>query len=210
MKRILIADDHAILREGLKLILSEISGLEQIDETGFGREVITLVRRNDYDLVLLDISLPDMNGLEVLKVIKTEKPDTKVLILSIYPEDQYALRVLRTGAWGYLNKESAPEELISAVNKVASGKKYISEYLVEKFAEDASGDLEKPLHDSLTEREMEVMQQILKGKQLKEIADYLNISIKTVSTYKSRILTKLKVDNIVDIIHYAIKHNLTE
>ena len=210
MKRILIADDHAILREGLKLILSEISGLEQIDETGFGREVITFVRRNDYDLVLLDISLPDMNGLEVLKVIKTEKPDTKVLILSIYPEDQYALRVLRAGAWGYLNKESAPEELISAVNKVASGKKYISEYLVEKFAEDASGDLEKPLHDSLTEREMEVMQQILKGKQLKEIADYLNISIKTVSTYKSRILTKLKVDNIVDIIHYAIKHNLTE
>ena len=167
--KILIADDHPIVRAGIKQILAETSGMVAADEAGSGQEVLNLIQKKDYDVILLDISMPGRSGLEVLKDLKKEKPKTPVLILSIYPEEQYAIRALRAGASGYLTKSSAPNELVSAIRKISSGGRYITVALAEKLASCFSMDLTNPLHETLSDREYQVMLMIAAGKTVTEI-----------------------------------------
>jgi DNA-binding NarL/FixJ family response regulator len=210
MIRLLIADDHTIVREGLKQILADTQDISVTEEASSGQEVIKKVGVGDYDLILLDISLPGMSGLDVLKQIRLLKPSLPILILSMYPEEQYAIRSLRAGASGYLTKESAPEELINAIRKVAAGRKYITESLAEKIAFDWDKDREKALHEMLSDREYQVLCMIASGKTVKEISRLLSLSIKTVSTHRARILKKMHMKNSAQLTHYAIKHNLVE
>jgi two-component system, NarL family, invasion response regulator UvrY len=208
MIKILVADDHPIVRQGLKQILSEYPDMTVADEAGNGKEVLSKVAKKDYDIVLLDISMPGRNGLDILKELKTKKPKLPVLVLSIYPEDQYAVRVLKLGASGYLTKESVPEELVAAIRKVARGRKYVSNYLAEKLASDLEINAEKPLHENLSDREYQVMFMIASGKRLKEISEELSLSIKTISTYRSRIMDKMKMKNNAELIRYALQNSL--
>jgi DNA-binding NarL/FixJ family response regulator len=208
MIKILIADDHPVVRQGIKQILAETRDLVAADEAASGQEVMKKVMKNDYDVILLDISMPERNGLDILRELKSKKPKPAVLILSIYPEDQYAVRVLKLGAAGYLTKESAPEELISAIRKVAQGRKYISATLAEKLAIDLEINAEKPPHENLSDREYQVLCMLASGKRLKDIGDDLNLSIKTISTYRTRILEKMKMGNNAEIIRYALQNNL--
>ena len=210
MIKILIADDHAIVREGLKQIVAETSDIVVADEASTGHEVLHKVRANDYDVVVLDISMPGGDGLNILKQIKSEIPKLSVLVLSMHPEEQYAVRVLKAGAAGYLTKESAPDELISAIRRVASGGKFVSSFLAEKLAFDLESDRGKPLHEILSDREYQVMCMIASGKRAKEIAEELCLSIKTISTYRSRILEKMRMKNNAELTHYAVKQGLVE
>jgi two-component system invasion response regulator UvrY len=208
MIRVLIADDHTLVRKGLKQILLETKDIGEVDEAKDGKETVNIVGRKKYDLVLLDISLPGRSGIEVLKQIKCLKPKLPVLILSMHPEEQYAVRSLRAGAAGYLTKESAPDELIDAIRKVAKGGKYITSSLAEKLAGEIGLDTERPLHETLSDREYQVMCLIASGKTVKEVAQDLNLSVKTISTHRARILRKMHMDNNAQLTHYAIKHNL--
>ena len=210
MIKLLIADDHAIVREGLKQILADTSDISVAGEASSGQEAIKKVGVSDYDLILLDISLPGMSGLDVLKQIRLLKPSLPILILSMYPEEQYAIRSLRAGASGYLTKESATEELISAIRKVARGRKYITASLAEKIALDWEKDERRPLHEVLSDREYQVFCMIASGKTIKEISKLLSLSIKTVSTHRARILKKMDMKNSAQLTHYAIKHNLVD
>jgi len=210
MIKILIADDHPIVREGLKQILQEASDIVVADEASNGQEVLDKVWKNDYDVILLDISMPGRSGLEVLKQLKSQKPGLRVLVLTMHPEEQYAVRVLRAGASGYLTKESAPDELIKAIRKVSRGRKYVSSSLAEKLAFELEIDSEKPLHETLSDREYEVMRMIASGKRVKEIAEELFLSIKTISTYRSRILEKMKMKSSAELMHYAIQNKLVD
>lgn len=210
MIKVLIADDHTIVREGLKQILADTQDISVTGEASSGKEVLKKVARGKYDLILLDISLPGMSGLDVLKQIRLLKPNLPVLILSMYPEEQYAVRSLRAGASGYLTKESAPEELIRAIHRVATGRKYITESLAEKIVVDWNKDKAKALHETLSDREYQVFCLIASGKTVKEIANLLSLSIKTVSTHRSRILKKMQMKNSAQLTHYAIKHNLVQ
>lgn len=186
MTRILIADDHAIVRRGLKQILEEEPGLEVQGEAQNAQEVLEYLRKQKWDLVILDISMPGRSGLDVLCDLRMDYPSLPVLILSMHPEDQYALRVLKAGASGYLNKQSAPEELIHAVRKILSGGRYISETLADKLATGFDGQAEQAAHEKLSDREYQVLLLIASGKTISEIAGMLSLSIKTVSTYRSR------------------------
>ena len=208
MKRILIADDHAIFREGLKHILAEYPDLVVADEANNGQEVLDKVWKNNYDMVLLDITMPGMTGLEVLKQLKNDKPKLPVLILSMHPEEQYAVRVIRAGASGYITKESAPDELITAIKRISQGRKYITSSLAERLAFEVEADSEKPLHDILSDREYQVLRMIAEGKTVKYIAKDLSLSIKTVSTYRTRIMEKMKMKTNAELMHYVIKHQL--
>ena len=208
MIKILIADDHAIIREGLKQILAETSDMVVAGEAADGREVLDQVRKDDYDLVLLDIAMPGRGGLDTLRQLKHEKPKLPVLVLSMYPEEQYAIRAFKAGASGYLTKESAPEELISAIRKVTQGGKYVSSSLAEKLAFNLEKDTEKPLHEMLSDREYEVIIMIASGKTVKEIAEKLSLSVKTISTNRVRALKKMGMKNNAEIIYYAIKKGL--
>lgn len=210
MINILIVDDHTIVREGLKQILEDAPDMAVVDEASNGQEVINKVWNNDYDLVLLDISLPGRGGLDVLKQLKAMKPKLPVLILSMYPEEQYAIRSLRANASGYLTKESAPEELIKAIRKIANGRKYITSSLAEKLAFELEIGAEKPIHETLSDREYQVMCMIASGKMLKEISEILSLSAKTISTYRSRVLKKMQMENNAQLIHYAIKNGLVD
>ena len=210
MIRIFIADDHAVVREGLKHILSEMPDVLVAGEAGNGQEVLEKVGRKDYDLILLDIAMPGRDGLEILKDLKLQKPKLPVLILSMFPEEQYALRALKSGASGYLTKDSIPDELIKAIQKIVRGGKYISSSFSEKMLFSFDSDAEKPLHETLSDREYQVMRMIASGKTLKEIADELALSVKTVSTYRSRILDKTGMKNNVELTHYAVKHRLVD
>jgi len=210
MIRILIADDHAIFREGLKHILSESPDLKVAAEARNGQEVLEKIWSEKYDMVLLDISMPGMSGLEVLKQLKIEKPKLPVLVLSMHPEEQYAVRVLRAGASGYLTKESAPDELITAIRKISQGRKYITSSLAERLAFEMEIDSEKPLHEVLSDREYQVLRIIAAGKTIKQIAEELSLSIKTVSTYRSRIMEKMKMKTNAELMHYAIKHQILD
>lgn len=210
MIKILIADDHAVVRKGLKQILDETSDIVAADEAKNGQEVLEKIRKSDYDIVMLDISMPGRSGIEILKQIKDERPEISVLVLSMHPEEQYAVRALKAGASGYLTKDSAPEELIEAIRKISQGGKYITISLAEKLAFDLEIDSEKPLHETLSDREYEVMCKIASGKTIKEIAEELFLSIKTISTYRSRILEKMKMKSSAELTHYAIKHGLVE
>ena len=210
MIRILIADDHAIIREGLKQIISETPDMTVADEAIDGHEVLSKALKNDYDVAVLDITMPGRNGLDVLKELKKQKPELPVLVLTIHPEEQYAVQVLKAGASGYLTKESAPEELTAAIRKISEGKKYVTSSLAEKLVSDLNVDTEKPLHNALSDREFEVMCMIATGKTVRQIGEELFLSEKTVSTYRSRILEKMGMKNNAELIHYAIKHGLVE
>ncbi|MFA4917643.1 MAG: response regulator transcription factor [Thermodesulfovibrionales bacterium] len=208
MIRILIADDHPMFREGLRRILAGCPDINVADEASNGQEVFEKVWNNEYDMVLLDIAMPGTPGLEVLKRLKNEKPKLPVLVLSMYPEEQYAVRVIKAGASGYLTKESASEELISAIRRISGGRKYITSSIAERLADDVEPTAEKPLHDTLSDREFEVYRMIVAGKTTTQIAEELFLSVKTISTYRSRILEKMKMKTNAELIHYAIKHNM--
>ncbi len=208
MIRILLADDHAIVRRGLRQILMEDPEFTHIDEAQNAHEVMVQFRAHPWDLVVLDLALPDKSGLEVLKDIKREKPQVPVLILSMHPEDQYAVRVLKAGAAGYLTKDSAPEELVNAIRKVLKGGRYISLELAERLAFDIGAGHEKPLHETLSDREYQVMCMIASGKTISEVAEELTISVKTASTYRTRILEKMNLKTSAQITHYAIHQKL--
>lgn len=207
---ILIADDHPIVREGFKQVISETDDMIVADEASNGQEVMALVKKRDYDLILLDISMPGRSGLEVLKDLKSEYQKLPVLILSIYPEEQYAVRAFRAGASGYLTKASAPNELISAIRKIVHGGRYVSESLAEKLTYYLDRDTTKPLHDSLSDREYQVLLLLGSGKTVKEIAEMLFLSVKTISTYRTHILEKMKMKNNAEITLYVVKNKLIE
>ena len=206
--KILIADDHPIVRAGFKQVISDMPDMLVADEAGNGQEVLQLIGKKDYDLVLLDISMPGRSGLEILKDLKSEKPKLPVLILSIYPEEQYAIRALRAGASGYMTKASAPNELILAIRKISEGGKYISASLAEKLAYYLDGDAAKPPHETLSDREYQVMLMIASGKTVTEIANELCLSVKTISTYRTHILEKMKMKNNAEITLYAVQNKL--
>lgn len=210
MIKILVADDHAIVREGLKQILAGIEDMHVAGEACTGKEALCKIRETSWDVVLLDISMPDKNGIDTLKQIKLEKPGLPVLILSMFPEDQYAVSLLRAGAAGYMTKESAPSQLVTAIRRVAQGKKFISGTLAETLALELGGDIEKPAHESLSEREFQIFRKLAVGQTVSAIADELFISVKTVSTYRTRILQKMKMKTNADLTYYAIKSGLVE
>lgn len=204
----LIGDDHAIVRKGLSDLLREKYIVCKITEAANSSEVLTQIKNNTFDVILLDISMPGQNGLEVLKHIRDFGIKTPVLMLSVYPEDQYAARVLKAGASGYLNKDSSTDELIKAIEKVLAGKKYISSSFAEKLAEGIDVISQKPLHETLSDREMQVLQLLAQGNTVGEIAEKVFLSVNTVSTYRTRILEKLKLKNNAEIMRYAIDSNL--
>jgi two-component system invasion response regulator UvrY len=206
--KILITDDHKIVRQGLREILSHLPGITLIDEAENGNSAIAKVALSDYDLILLDISMPDSSGLEVLQTIVRKHPEQKVLILSMHTHEQYALRALKTGAYGYLTKDTASEELMIAIKKITSGGKYISPAIAENIAKYVGNDFTKPLHENLSEREFEIMLKIAAGKTLQDISAELFISGKTVSTYKSRLMTKMGMKKKSEIVQYCNQQGL--
>ena len=210
MSKVLIADDHTLVRKGLRQILLESGAVKVADEAKDGKETIAKVSANPYDVVLLDISFPGRSGIEVLKQVKSIRPKLPVLILSMHPEEQYAVRALRAGAAGYLTKESAPDELIEAIQKVAKGGKYITASLADKLAEEIGEPSEELPHERLSDREYQVMCMIASGKTVKEIGRELNLSVKTISTHRARILMKMNMKNNAQLTHYAIKYKLVD
>ncbi len=205
--KILIADDHPLFRQGLKNAFSETPDIEVVDEAENGNDVLEKVREHELNLVLLDISMPGKGGLEVLKQLKTEYPKIPVLILSVYQESQYAIRFIKAGASGYLTKESSIDTLLAAVRKVAQGGNYASADITEKLAFDFL-NIDKPLHELLSDREYQVFSMIATGKSLTEIGVDLSLSVKTISTHRTRILEKMKMKKNAELIHYAIQHEL--
>ena len=208
--RVLIADDHAIVREGLKQILAETGDIVVAGEAETGGEAIKVARKKPADVLLLDISLPDRNGIDVLKQLKKEFPELAVLMLSMHREDQYAIRALKAGAAGYMNKQSAPAELVEALRQVAAGRKYISATLAQELANQVGDDHEAQLHESLSDREYQTLLMIASGKTVSDIAAELALSVKTISMYRSRLLQKMKLRHNAELTHYAIKNQLVE
>jgi len=205
-----ITDDHAIVREGLKQILADTRDIAVAGDAENGFEAVKLIRRDPCDVVLLDISMPDKSGIDILKQIKREFPKLAVLMLSMHREDQYAIRSLKAGAAGYLNKQSAPAELVTAIRQVAAGRKYVSPALAEELARHLDEDHEKPPHAALSDREYQTMTMIASGKSVSDIAAELSLSVKTVSMYRSRVLQKMKLRHNAELTHYAIKNQLVE
>jgi two-component system, NarL family, invasion response regulator UvrY len=210
MIKILIADDHAIVRRGLKQILEDVPFVGSVDEAANGQEVLTRLQKKTYDLVMLDISMPGRSGIEVLKELKSEWPKLPVLVLSMYPEDQYAVRALRAGASGYLTKETAADELVTAVAKIVAGGTYVSDTLAEHIVSEMGKPSDKALHDLLSDRELQIMRMIAEGKTVKEIGDELFLSVKTISTYRTRILAKMGFRNNADLTRYALQYGLLQ
>ncbi|SEO14515.1 two component transcriptional regulator, LuxR family [Duganella sp. CF517] len=208
--KVFIADDHAIVREGLKQILAETRDIVVAGEAENGLDAVKLFRKSECQVMLLDISMPDRSGIEVLKQIKKEKPELAVLMLSMHREDQYAIRSLKAGASGYLTKQSAPRELVTAIRQVAGGLKYISPALAQELANHVGEDHEAPPHDTLSDREYQTLTMIASGKTVGMIAKELSLSVKTVSEYRARLLVKMKLKNSAELTHYAIKNQLIE
>jgi len=208
MIRILIADDHAIVRQGLKQIVEESGEMQVVAEAANGADALHKMREIGCDVVLLDISMPGKSGIDVLKQIKEEKPKLPVLILSIYPEDQYAVRLIKAGAAGYMTKESAPAEVVEAVRHVAGGKKFISPTVAEMLANEIGLADEKSPHETLSDRELQIFLLLANAKTVSGIAEALSLSVKTVSTYRSRILEKMHLRNNAELMHYAIERRL--
>ena len=207
-KKILIADDHAIYREGLKQVITKTVDMVVADEATNGLEVLCKIRENDFDIVLLDISMPGRSGLEILAEIKSLKPKLPVLILSMHPEEQFAIRAFKAGASGYLTKGNPPQELIEALQKVALGKKYISPNLAEVLVEIIGSEAPTLPHDSLSNRELQVLCLIASGKPVSKIAIELALSVKTISTYRTQILRKMNMQSNADLTRYALQNNL--
>lgn len=208
--RILIADDHAIIRHGLKQILSDTEDMALVAEADGGVTALQLLRSTECDVVLMDVSMPDRNGIDTLKLIRKEFPRLPVLILSMHPEEQYAVRALRAGAAGYLSKQAAPEQLVIALRQVASGKKYVSAEVAEELANAIGEDLDRPPHEKLSDREYQTLCMISSGKTLTQIAEQLNLSVKTVSVYRARLLEKMRLRNNAELTHYGLKHGLVD
>jgi DNA-binding NarL/FixJ family response regulator len=208
MMRILIADDHAIVRKGLRQIAEE-SGRMIVAEASNGQEALEKLRQDRWDALVLDINMPGRHGLDVLQAARDMQPGLPVLVLSVHPEDQYATRVLKAGASGYMNKDAAPDELVNALEKVAAGGRYISTALAERLVFDLSGDMEKEPHEKLSDREYRVLVMIGAGKTVGQIAEELALSVKTVSTYRSRVLEKMNLSTNADLIRYVIDHDLS-
>jgi DNA-binding NarL/FixJ family response regulator len=206
--RIVIADDHAIVREGLKRIVGDAPGLEIAAEAADGNEVMKIVREREFDVLVLDLSMPGRSGMELIKLVKAEKPKLRILVLSMHQEMQYAVRAIKSGASGYLTKESAPGQLVQAIQKIAGGGAYISAEIAEQLALGAMPGGEKPPHEALSDREFEVFRQLVAGSSVTEIAANLKLSVKTVSTHKANLMGKLGVDNPSDLVRYAIRHGL--
>jgi len=210
MIRVLVADDHALVRAGLKHILGKTGEINVVGEACNGQEAMVEARRTPCDVVLLDIGMPGRSGLDVLKQLRAEHPNLPVLILTMYPEEQYAVRALRAGAAGYLTKDSGPEELVNAVQKVASGGRYVSMRAAESLAFEVQGRFRQAPHETLSDRELQVLCMIARGKTVKEIAAEFTLSPKTVSTYRSRVLSKLNLRNNSEIAYYAVKEGLVD
>jgi DNA-binding NarL/FixJ family response regulator len=210
MIKVLVADDHAIVREGIRQILSQEGDIELAYEAGDGGEVLAEAMKNDYHVAVLDISMPGGNILDILKQLKTAKPDMKVLIHTMHPEQQYAVRVLKSGASGYLTKDSAPHELVRAIRKVHGGGKYVSAELAENLASLIGGDYERPPHELLSDREYQILCLMASGKTVSQIADDLALSVKTVSTYRTRVLEKMNMKTNAELIYYAVKNELVD
>jgi two-component system invasion response regulator UvrY len=210
MKRIIIADDHEIVRAGLKQIIADDPDLLVEGEASDGQELLEKLRKKKFDLVLLDMKMPGRSGLEILKQLKIEHPSLPVLVLSMHSEEQYAVRTIKAGASGYITKETAPDKLLEAIRRVCGGGKYISQSLAEKLADSISDSKSKPPHEYLTDREFQVMCMIASGKTISDIARELFLSVKTISTYRQRILEKMSMKNNAELTHYVISNNLLE
>jgi DNA-binding NarL/FixJ family response regulator len=208
--RVVIADDHTIVREGLKQLLLAASDLEVAGEARDGNEVLERVRGSDFDVLLLDMSMPGRSGMELIRQVKSEKPKLRVLVLSMHAEHQYAVRAIKAGASGYLTKDSASRELVSAIRKVAGGGAFISAEVAEALALGAMPQAEGPPHASLSDREYQVFRLLVSGKSVSDIAAELNLSAKTVSTHKARLMEKMALSNQAELIRYAIKHRLVD
>jgi DNA-binding NarL/FixJ family response regulator len=208
MATVLIADDHPMVRAGLREFLEEDRSITEIGEAGSGNETLEQLRSNKWNLVILDINMPDRSGLDVLRHIRASYPDTRVLVLSAYPERQYAVNMLKAGAGGYLPKECAPEELLKATRAVLQGRRYVSAQMAEALISDLDGDHDKPLHSRLSEREFQIFCKIAAGRSVSSIGGELCLSVKTVSTYRSRILEKMSMTNNADITTYALKNEI--
>ncbi len=206
--RVFVIDDHAIVREGVKQILAETADMICTGDADNGHEAIRLARKGEFDILLLDLSMPERGGIEILKQIRKEAPEIKVLVLSMHKEDQYAVRTLKAGASGYLNKQSAPDELVVAIREVLAGRKYISKELAQALAEQITGDHQAAPHEILSDREYQTLTMIASGKCVSDIGKELNLSVKTISMYRSRLLQKMKLKNNAELMYYAMKNKL--
>jgi two-component system invasion response regulator UvrY len=208
--RVIIADDHVMVRRGIRLILSEAYPDMHIDEAGDGNELLAKVRKGEWDIIISDISMPGRSGIEVIKELKQLAPQTPILILSTHPAEQYAVRVIKSGASCYLTKETAPEELIKAIEALREGKRYFSEEVIEIMTESIDNNyLDKP-HNNLTDKEFEIMKQLATGKTVAEISAFFSVSRNTISLYKTRVFEKLQVTNKADLVRYSIENQLVE
>ena len=211
MTRIVLADDHAIVREGLKRIVGDAADFEVVGEAADGTEVMKAVRELDFDVLVLDLSMPGRSGMELIKLVKAEKPKLRILVLSMHQETQYAVRAIKSGASGYLTKESAPGQLEAAIRKIAGGGAYISSEVAEQLALGAMpGGTGGLPHESLSDREFEVFRMLVAGEAVSDIATRLNLSVKTVSTHKANLMHKLGMTNQTEMVRYALKHGLLE
>ena len=208
--RILVADDHALVRRGIREIINEHLSYASIQEACTGEETLIRFRSESFDFVILDINLPDKNGIEVLKNLKKIRPETPIIVLSVYPDDQYGIRALKAGATSYLTKGCSPEELVMAMKKAFDGGRYISQSLAERMVKTLMPDAETAVHENLSNREFEVLVLIGKGLSITEISDRLSISVKTVSTYRSRLTEKLSLHSTPELIRYAMQHQLDQ
>jgi DNA-binding NarL/FixJ family response regulator len=206
---ILIADDHELIREGLKRILGEAGEIDAVGEAEDAASLLVQLRNNKWDVLVLDINMPDRSGLEVLKDVRKDYPGLPVLVLSMYPEEQYAIRVMKAGASGYLTKSGASSDLISALIKLHQGGRYISATLADRLADELDRNSDQPPHETLSDREFEVFKLIADGKTVGEIAENLSLSVKTISTYRTHILGKMNLRNNAEIMHYAMEHHMT-
>lgn len=210
MIRVLLADDHAIVRAGLRELLADTGDIAVAGEAANGHEVLAQVRAHDYDVVVLDMTMPGRSGIELIRLIKQEKPRARILVLSMHSEEQYAVRALRAGASGYLTKESAAEQLTAAIRRIAAGGAFVSPETAERLARELRPEPERPPHTRLSDREFEVFRLIASGRSVSEIAAELSLSVKTVSTHKARILQKMGLSNQAELIRYALEHRLLD
>lgn len=210
MIKIIIADDHIIVRKGLKMILDETSDFKVVDEASTGSELLMKLEKNKFDVVVLDISMPGRDGIDTLKEIKKNYPKLPVLVLSVHSEEHYAMRALKAGAAGYINKDSATDTLVEAIRKISAGRKHISQFVAEKLAFELEDKKSDTLHDELSDREFQVLCMISNGKTLTDIAEELSLSVKTVSTYRTRILEKMQLKNNAELTHYSVRNNLID
>lgn len=210
MIRVVIADDHTLVREGLKQLLRAAGGIDVIGEARDGHDVLKIVRESDFDVLLLDMSMPGKSGMELIKQVKSEKPRLRILVLSMHQEHQYAVRAIKSGASGYLTKDSASAQLVSAIEKVAGGGAFISAEVAEQLALGAMPLSEGLPHTVLSDREYQVFRMLVSGQAVTAIADELNLSVKTVSTHKARLMEKMGIDNQAELVRYAIRHRLVD